>query len=129
MEKARAGFEPTKLNQPQAPSNPRTNRKPAAIIQPIRRVFRASAWILWMDEPTAGAGSGGGIGTPAVGAGAAVACIRKRGVCAMIWFATSVPSALQAGQFTRKGMTPFCGSTSKEYRVPQLHWTLIVIPG
>jgi hypothetical protein len=36
------------------------------------------------------------------------------GVCAMIWFAASVPSALQAGQFTLKGMTPSRGSTSKE---------------
>jgi hypothetical protein len=49
------------------------------------------------------------------------------GVWAMIWLAASVPSALQAGQFTLKGMTPSRGSTSKEYRAPQPHWTLIVI--
>jgi hypothetical protein len=45
----------------------------------------------------------------------------------MIWLAASVPSALQAGQFTLNGMTPSCGSTSKEYRAPHPHWTLIVI--
>ena len=45
----------------------------------------------------------------------------------MIWLAASVPSALQEGQLTLNGMTPSRGSTSKEYRVPQPHWILIVI--
>ena len=73
IENARRGLEPTKLNQPQAPSAARIKSKTPATIQPIRRICRASAWIFRIVALARGRAWAAKVGTPAAG-GARCGC-------------------------------------------------------